>query len=57
MSQLNDIRIIVTGGSRGFGRGMVEALTAEGATVYALARDVGTPGSAQTRGQGRTNIL
>lgn len=38
MSQLNGKRIIVTGGSRGFGRGMVEALAAEGAMVYALAR-------------------
>jgi NAD(P)-dependent dehydrogenase (short-subunit alcohol dehydrogenase family) len=33
--------VLVTGGSRGFGRGMVETLTAEGATVYALARDGG----------------
>jgi NAD(P)-dependent dehydrogenase (short-subunit alcohol dehydrogenase family) len=38
MGQLNGKRILVTGGSRGFGRGMVEALAAEGATVYALAR-------------------
>ncbi len=41
MSQLNGKTVLVTGGSRGFGRGMVEALAAEGATVYALARDAG----------------
>src|SRR4051794_19035070 len=30
---------LVTGGSRGFGKGIVHALAAEGATVWALARD------------------
>jgi NAD(P)-dependent dehydrogenase (short-subunit alcohol dehydrogenase family) len=39
MRQLNGKRIVITGGSRGFGRGMVEALAAEGAIVYALARE------------------
>lgn len=41
MSQLNGKRIIVTGGSRGFGRGIVEALATQGAMVYAIARDAG----------------
>ena len=38
MSHLKDKKVIVTGGSRGFGRGIVQALTAAGATVHALAR-------------------
>jgi len=41
MNQLNGKIALVTGGSRGFGRAIVEALSAGGATVHALARDAG----------------
>jgi NAD(P)-dependent dehydrogenase (short-subunit alcohol dehydrogenase family) len=36
---LKDKRVIVTGGSRGLGRAIVEALLARGAKVTAVARD------------------
>jgi NAD(P)-dependent dehydrogenase (short-subunit alcohol dehydrogenase family) len=39
-NQLADKRAVVVGGSRGLGRGVVEAFLGEGATVVALARDV-----------------
>ena len=39
MTQLNGKTAIVTGGSRGLGQGIVRALAAEGATVWAIARD------------------
>ncbi len=39
MGTLQDERIVVTGGSRGLGLGIVEALLARGAQVTAVARD------------------
>jgi NAD(P)-dependent dehydrogenase (short-subunit alcohol dehydrogenase family) len=39
MSALRGKRAVVTGGSRGLGRGIVAALAAEGADVVAIARD------------------
>ena len=41
MRQLEGKTAVVTGGSRGFGQGIVRALVAEGAAVWALARDAG----------------
>src|SRR2546429_5068868 len=41
MNQLFDKRAIVTGASRGLGRGVMEAFLAEGAAVVAVARDTG----------------
>ena len=41
MNQLVDTRAIVTGASRGLGRGVTEAFLAEGASVVAVARDTG----------------
>jgi NAD(P)-dependent dehydrogenase (short-subunit alcohol dehydrogenase family) len=38
MDTLQDKQVIVTGGSRGYGRGIVEALLGAGAWVHALAR-------------------
>jgi NAD(P)-dependent dehydrogenase (short-subunit alcohol dehydrogenase family) len=39
MKHLEGKIALVSGGSRGFGQGIVRALAAEGAAVWALARD------------------
>jgi NADP-dependent 3-hydroxy acid dehydrogenase YdfG len=41
MRHLNGKIAVVTGGSSGLGQGIVRALAAEGAAVWALARDAG----------------
>lgn len=41
MNQLANKRAIVTGASRGLGRGVAEAFLAEGASVVAVARNIG----------------
>jgi len=41
MKQLEGKTAVVVGGSRGFGQGIVQALAAEGAAVWALAHDAG----------------
>jgi len=46
MSDLSDKTVLVTGGSRGMGRGMAEALAQAGARVVLTARDAGAAESA-----------
>ncbi len=41
MNPLSSKTALVTGGSKGLGRGIVEALAAEGVNVWAMARDAG----------------
>lgn len=49
MENLAGRRVVVTGGSRGLGLGMVEALLARGATVTAVARDAERLGAVAAR--------
>ena len=46
---LEDKKIVVTGGSRGLGLGLVEALVAHGARVTVVARDADALGSVRAR--------
>jgi NAD(P)-dependent dehydrogenase (short-subunit alcohol dehydrogenase family) len=50
MGDLGQARAVVTGGSRGLGLGIVEALTRRGARVTALARDPARFGAAERAG-------
>jgi NAD(P)-dependent dehydrogenase (short-subunit alcohol dehydrogenase family) len=43
MGTLGGKTAVVAGGSRGFGRGIVEVLATEGARVVAIARDGNAP--------------
>ena len=46
---LKDKNVVVTGGSRGLGLGLVEALVAHGASVTVVARDAGALASVRAR--------
>ena len=46
---LKDKKVVVTGGSRGLGRGLVEALVEHGAKVTVVARDVDALAAARER--------
>ena len=46
---LKDKNVVVTGGSRGLGLGLVEALVAQGARVTVVARDAGALASVRAR--------
>ena len=46
---LKDKNVVVTGGSRGLGLGLVEALVAQGARVTVVARDADALGSVHAR--------
>jgi NAD(P)-dependent dehydrogenase (short-subunit alcohol dehydrogenase family) len=49
---LKDMNVVVTGGSRGLGLGLVEALVAHGARVTVVARDADALESVRASGTG-----
>src|ERR1700712_1068440 len=51
--QLTDARVLVTGGTRGIGRAIVEAFVAEGAPVEVCARDAAGTGATERAFDGR----
>ena len=57
MDDLRDQTAVVTGGSRGFGRGIVEALAAAGMRVVAVARDPGALAALAREVKGRVETV
>ena len=55
--QLNGARVLVTGGSRGIGRAIVEAFLDEGATVGFCARNAEEVEATQQALQGRGTVV
>lgn len=56
MSELNDTKAVVVGASRGFGRGIAEALVESGVDIYALSRSDPSELVRATGGRVRTMI-
>ena len=57
MDDLRDQTAVVTGGSRGFGRGIVEALAGAGMRVVAVARDPGALAALAREVKGRVETV
>jgi len=57
VGELRDQTAVVTGGSRGFGRGIVEALAGAGMRVVAVARDPGALAALAREVKGRVETV
>jgi len=57
VDDVRDQTAVVTGGSRGFGRGIVEALAGAGMRVVALARDPGALAALEREVKGRVETV